>query len=198
MINLVDLLLLLLDPLQQVYRNLDPSLLRLLLISVLDRLLGNLLRLAPGRGSGRITHSLKDNISANRLNYNHHHDLLMRPIQPSLDLQRPLDLARTILIPLHLYHHLFQYLVWENHSHSFLRFHHLPTMRTRTRPLNHLLFLLGAGSPFQRMRCPRLRPLDRLRQAGDLSLQCRLRRVVSRGLPRQLSSKVLEWVTDWA
>ena len=111
MINLVDLLLLLLDPLQQVYRKLDRPLLRLLPISVLDRLLGNLLRLAPDRGSGRITHSLKDNISASKLNCNHHHDLLMRPTQPWLDLRPPLDLAPAILTPLHLYHHLSQYLV---------------------------------------------------------------------------------------
>ena len=108
MINLVDLPLPLLDPLLLAYRNLDRPLLRLLPISVLIRLLGNLLHLVPDQGSDLITHSLRDNISANKLNCNHLHDLLMRPIQPLLDLQHLRDLGRTILIPLHLYHHLFR------------------------------------------------------------------------------------------
>lgn len=82
MINLVDLLLPLLDLLLLAYPNLDRPLLRLLLISVLARLLGNLLHLVPARGSGLITHSLKDSISANKLNYNHLHDLLMHLIPP--------------------------------------------------------------------------------------------------------------------
>lgn len=82
MINLDDLLLPLLDPLLLAYRNLDLHLLRLLPISVQDRLLGNLLRLVPVPGFGPITLLLRDSISANKLNYNHLHDLLMHPIPP--------------------------------------------------------------------------------------------------------------------
>jgi hypothetical protein len=82
MINLVDLPLPLLDLLLLAYPNLDQHLLRLLLISVLDRLLVNLLHLVPARGSGLITHSLRDSTSVNKLNYNHLHDLLMHPIPP--------------------------------------------------------------------------------------------------------------------
>ena len=82
MINLDDLVLSLLDLLLLACRNLDQHLLRLLPISVLDRLLGNLLRLVPARGSGLITLLLRDSISANKLNYNHLHDLLTHPIPP--------------------------------------------------------------------------------------------------------------------
>jgi hypothetical protein len=82
MINLDDLPLPLLGLLLLAYPNLDQHLLRLLLISVLARLLGNLLRLVPARGSGLITHSLRDSTSVNKLNYNHLHDLLMHLIPP--------------------------------------------------------------------------------------------------------------------
>ena len=82
MINLVDLPLPPLDLLLQAYRNLDLHLPRLLPISVLARLPANLLRLVPARGFGLITHLLRDSISANKLNYNHLHDLLMHPIPP--------------------------------------------------------------------------------------------------------------------
>ena len=82
MINLVDLPLPLLDLLLQAYPTLDRPLLRLLLISVLARLLGNLLRLVLVLDSVLITLSLKDSISANKLNYNHLHDLLTHLIPP--------------------------------------------------------------------------------------------------------------------
>jgi hypothetical protein len=82
MINSVDLPLPPLDLLLLAYHNLVRLLPRLLPISVLDRRLGNLLRPVPDRVSGLTTHLLKDSISANKLNYNHLHDLLMHPIPP--------------------------------------------------------------------------------------------------------------------
>jgi hypothetical protein len=82
MINLDDLPLPLLDLLLLAYPNLDLHLLRLLPISVLARLLGNLLHLVPVLDSVLITHSLRDSISVNKLNYNRPRGLLMHPIPP--------------------------------------------------------------------------------------------------------------------